>query len=93
MKAIWNGHIIAESNEVILLEGCYYFPFESVREEFFKSSTTHKAHPWKGTANFFSLNVGGLQLKDAAFSYPNPSPLASTIKGKIAFNSCVEVKP
>lgn len=35
MKAIWNGHVIAESDETISIEGNHYFPPESLSKEYF----------------------------------------------------------
>ena len=29
MKAIWNGHVIAESDDTIVVEGNHYFPPDS----------------------------------------------------------------
>jgi len=41
MKAIWNGKVIAESNDIVNVEGNAYFPVESVKKEFLKKSETH----------------------------------------------------
>ena len=85
MKAIWNGQIIAESNETIVIENNHYFPPESIKEQFFKPSSTHTNCPWKGKASYYSLNVNGEENTDAAWYYPETSELAKQIKGYIAF--------
>ncbi len=54
MKAIFNGEIIAESNDTIIIEGNHYFPPSSLKKEFFKESTTHSTCPWKGYASYFT---------------------------------------
>ncbi len=91
MKAIWNGVVIAESDDTIVIEGNHYFPETSIKKEFLKSSVTETVCPWKGTANYFSLIVNGKENSDAVWYYANPSELAKAIKGRIAFWKGVEV--
>jgi len=55
MKAIWNGQIIAESDDTVLLEGNHYFPADSLKEAFFKSSELHTTCPYKGVASYYSF--------------------------------------
>jgi len=85
MKAIWNGQILAESNETKIIEGNHYFPPESIRSEFFTNSDTHTTCPWKGIASYYTLDVNGEQNKDAAWYYPETKELAREIKGYVAF--------
>ncbi|HNP20148.1 MAG TPA: DUF427 domain-containing protein [Fulvivirga sp.] len=91
MKAIWNGKVLAESNDTIVIEGNHYFPKNSINKEFFKPSDTHTVCPWKGTASYFTLNVDGKTNEDAAWYYPETSELAAQIKGYVAFWKGVEV--
>lgn len=91
MKAIWNGKMIAESNETINIEGNQYFPPESLEKEFFKASETNTVCHWKGTASYYDLVVDGKTNKDAAWYYPTPSALAEKIKNYIAFWKGIEV--
>jgi len=91
MKAIWNGTVIAESNDTVVIEGNHYFPADSIRQEFFINSETHSVCPWKGTASYYSLEVDGKSNRDAAWYYPEVSLLAKGIKGRIAFWKGVEV--
>ncbi len=91
MKAIWNGMTLAESNDTIVIEGNHYFPENSIKKEFFKSSDTHTICPWKGTASYFTLDVDGKTNTDAAWYYPETSELATQIKGYVAFWKGVEV--
>lgn len=92
MKAYWNDQVIAESDETVVVEGNHYFPPSSIQEEFFKPSETHTVCPWKGTASYYTLEVGGKQNPDAAWYYPETSELAKNIKGYVAFWKGVEVK-
>lgn len=85
MKAIWNGTVIAESNETVNVEGNQYFPADSIKKEFFKESDTHSTCHWKGVASYYSLEVDGKQNPDAAWYYPETKELANGIKGYVAF--------
>jgi uncharacterized protein (DUF427 family) len=91
MKAIWNDQVIVESDDTIVIEGNHYFPESSVKKEFLKSSDTETVCHWKGTANYFSLNVEGKENKDAVWYYANPSELSKAIKGRVAFWKGVEL--
>ena len=91
MKAIWNGKIIAESKSTVNIEGNHYFPAESVKKEYLVDSDTHSICPWKGNASYYSLKVEGRVNTDAAWYYPNPSELAQSITGHIAFWKGVQI--
>jgi uncharacterized protein (DUF427 family) len=91
MKAIWNGQVIAESDETVVVENNHYFPKESVRAEFLTDSATHSTCPWKGLASYYSVNVDGKTNTDAAWYYPDPKPAASEIKDRVAFWKGVQV--
>ncbi len=91
MKAIWNGKVIAESNDIVNVEGNAYFPVESVNKEFLKDSDTQTVCHWKGTASYYDLEVDGKANADAVWYYPTPSGLASSIKGRVAFWKGVQV--
>ncbi|MGC8825912.1 MAG: DUF427 domain-containing protein [Anaerolineae bacterium] len=91
MKAIWNGAVIAESDKTIVVEGNHYFPPESVRREYLQPSDTHTTCPWKGTASYYHVVVGGEVNRDAAWYYPEPKPAASHIKDYVAFWRGVQV--
>ncbi len=91
MKAIWNGEVVAESDDTKIIEGNHYFPQDSIRPDFFKPSETQTVCHWKGTASYYSLEVDGTVNKDAAWYYPAPSNLAKGIKDHVAFWRGVEV--
>ncbi len=93
MKAIWNGQVIAESEDTIVVEGNHYFPPDSIKKEFFEESTTHTTCAWKGVASYFSIVVGNEKNKDAAWYYPDPKDAAKHIKGYVAFWRGVKVEP
>jgi uncharacterized protein (DUF427 family) len=90
-KAIWNGAVLAESENTIVVEGNHYFPPESVNMAYFLASPSHTICPWKGTASYYTVVVDGKKNKDAAWYYPEPSQAAEQIKGYVAFWRGVEV--
>jgi uncharacterized protein (DUF427 family) len=92
MKAVWNGKLIAESEDTVVVEGNHYFPVESIVEEYFLPSDTHTTCPWKGEASYYSLSVDGKVNPDAAWFYPQPKEAALEIKDRVAFWKGVEVR-
>jgi uncharacterized protein (DUF427 family) len=91
-RAIWNGTLIAESDETIVVEGNRYFPRESIKGEYFTDSDSHTRCPWKGTASYFNLVVDGKTNTGAAWYYPEPKPAAADIKDHVAFWRGVKVE-
>lgn len=91
MKAIWNGQVLAESEDTVVVEGNHYFPHETINKEYFKPTDTHTICPWKGTASYYTIEVDGNKNTDAAWYYPEVSELAKAIKGYVAFWKGVEV--
>jgi uncharacterized protein (DUF427 family) len=92
MKAIWNGEVIAESSDTVVVEGNHYFPADSVKPEYLSPSSTHTTCPWKGLASYHSITVNGQTNADAAWYYPEPKDAAKQIKGRIAFWKGVKVE-
>lgn len=92
MKAVWNKQVIAESDDVVEVEGNIYFPKESINEEFFERSPNKSEDPWKGTAFYYHLNVNGTTNENAAWFYPEPKAAASEIKDRVAFWQGVVIK-
>ena len=85
MKAIWSGAVLAESDATVVVEGNHYFPPDSLNREYFISTPTHTTCSWTGTADYFSITVGGATNNDAAWTYPQPKPAAKDIAGYVAF--------
>jgi uncharacterized protein (DUF427 family) len=91
--ASWNGVVLAESDDTVVVEGNHYFPRESVRPDVLRESATTSICPWKGTASYHSLEVDGEANPDAAWYYPTPKDAAKEITDRIAFWKGVEVTP
>ena len=90
-KAIWNGQVLAESNDVETVEGNVYFPEKSVNRIFLRPSSTSSTCPWKGLARYYTVFVDGQENPDAAWYYPAPKAAARSVKKKVAFWRGVEV--
>ena len=74
MKAVWNGAVIAEApqEELIFIEGNWYFPPTSVKKEYLQKSPTPYTCPWKGVCQYFNVGTGDVWSEDNAWTYPEP---------------------
>lgn len=91
MKASWNGRVVAESDDIVTVEGNAYFPASALDRSVVTESAHTSVCPWKGTAHYLSLQVGGTVNKDAVWFYPEPKQAAAEIKDRVAFWKGVEV--
>lgn len=93
MRAIWNGAVLAESDDTIVVEGNHYFPAESLDRRYVVESDKRTRCPWKGEAGYYTLEVDGERNPDAAWYYPEPSAAAEMVRGRVAFWRGVTVEP
>jgi uncharacterized protein (DUF427 family) len=93
MKAVWNGKVIAESDDTVIVEGNHYFPVSALNRQYFKPSETHSMCGWKGRASYYDVVVDGKVNEDAAWYYPEPSDAAQAIKGRVTFWHGIRVTP
>ena len=91
MKAIWNGQVIAESDDTVVVEGNHYFPEEAIRKEFFAENDHKTVCGWKGEASYYDVAVEGQNNAASAWYYPNPKSEAAHIAGRVAFWRGIEV--
>lgn len=98
MQAIWNNTIIAEAEkeELIRIEGNWYFPPSAIKKEYFEETDKHTTCFWKGLASYYRINVDGVVNEDGAWYYPNPLPTAKSmikkdISNYVAFWHGVEI--
>ena len=91
MKAIWNGAVLAQSDQTVVVEGNHYFPQSSVNQDYLLPSETHTVCPWKGTASYYTIQAGGRTNPDAAWYYPEPKPGAEQVTDRVAFWKGVEI--
>jgi uncharacterized protein (DUF427 family) len=93
MKAIWKGAVIAESEDIVMVEGNAYFPADAVCQQYLQPSN-HRTHcAWKGEARYHSLLVDGELNRDAVWFYPEPKPEAESVRDRMTFWRGVQVSP
>ncbi len=92
-RSAWVGsERLASSDDVVMVEGNAYFPASSVRPGALTPSRTTSVCPWKGVARYYTVTTDGVELADAAWSYPHPLPFARRVKGRIAFCGGIDVR-
>lgn len=74
MKAIWHNAVIAEADndQLIKIEGNWYFPPSALKMEYFELSDLHTTCIWKGEASYYDVDVDGTVNEGAAWYYPVP---------------------
>lgn len=91
-KAVWNGQVVAESDDIVEVEGNAYFPMDALKKEFFKETDTKTSCPWKGQASYFTIEVEGKVNDDAAWYYPQAKEGAKELENRVAFWRGVSVE-
>lgn len=91
-QAVWQGKVIAESDDTVTLEGNLYFPRAALVEDLFEPSSKTSVCPWKGRAEYLDVVVDGQRNAAAAWYYPTPSTAAQEIKDRVAFWKGVEFR-
>ena len=84
VRVLAGKHVIADSGKALLLSETglpnrYYLPEQDVPANLLIPSGTRTACPYKGRASYWSVNAGGRELADAAWSYLDPLPESSRI--------------
>jgi uncharacterized protein (DUF427 family) len=92
MKATWNGCVLAESDDTVLVEGNHYFPASALRREYTSFSNHKTSCAWKGQASYYSLMVNGEVNTDAVWYYADPKPEAEAVRNRVAFWKGVKVE-
>ena len=93
MKAIWNGRVLADSDDIVTVEGNAYFPAAALDRAAVVDSAHTSICPWKGTAHYYSVQVDGRTNQNAVWYYPEPKEAAAGIRGRVAFWKGVQVVP
>jgi uncharacterized protein (DUF427 family) len=84
-RALWTGAVLAESDDLIEVDGYPYFPLASLKREHFRQSTHTSVCGWKGTASYFDVEVGGQVNRNAAWMYREPKPAARHVTDRVGF--------
>ncbi|MEM1330883.1 MAG: DUF427 domain-containing protein [Planctomycetota bacterium] len=91
-RAMFNGEVIAESDDIVEVEGNLYFPADSLNTGFVQESDLKTACPWKGEASYLDVVVGDKRVENGAWYYPETKEAANNIKGRYAFWNGVQVE-
>lgn len=91
MKAVFNGVVVAESDDTVVVEGNHYFPEADLKREYTSFSNHRTSCAWKGQARYLSLLVNGELNSDAVWYYPEPNEAAAQIKNRVAFGRGVQI--
>ena len=92
-RAVFNGTVIAESDETVIVEGNHYFPPDSLKAEFFSETPGYSTTcPWKGSASYYDVRVDDQSAQGVAWTYKDPSSAAANIKDYVAFYPKVRIE-
>ena len=85
-----DGQLVAETRRPVLLYETglptrYYIPRLEVRMDLLEATDTVTHCPYKGTASYWSLQVGDKVYKDFVWSYPTPIPEIPKIENLLCF--------
>lgn len=83
LRATWNGAVLVETDDTVVVEGNHYFPAEALRQQHFQPSDQRSVCPCKGEASYYDIVVEGSVSQGAAWFYPDPEP--ASIRGRVAF--------
>ena len=85
MQAIFNGTVLAQSDDIVMVDGNPYFPRQAMRSEFFRESDLTTVCGWKGTARYWDVVVADQAINNVVWSYDTPKPAAENIRERFAF--------
>jgi uncharacterized protein (DUF427 family) len=90
LEVVLGGETVARTTaaQVLFETGLpvrYYIPREDVRLDLLTPSDRRTACPYKGTAGYYTAEVGGRVHEDIAWFYPEPLPEVGRIKDLFCF--------
>lgn len=90
VRVVAGGEVVAESYRPTMLTETglgprYYLPRTDVRMDLLTPTDTTSHCPYKGTASYWTLNVGDLELTDVAWGYVTPLREALRVAGLVCF--------
>ena len=85
MQATLNGTVLAESDDIVMVDGNPYFPREAMNAKFFRDSRLTTVCGWKGTARYWDVVVGDQVITNVVWAYDCPKPDAEKIRERFAF--------
>ena len=93
MKAVLNGHVVAQSDDIVEAHGYQYFPSAAVRMEWLeKTPRTEDDLECPHGVQFYDVVIDGARHERAAWSYEAPQPSMAKVGGRFGFWEDVEVR-
>jgi len=93
MKAILNGHVLAESDDIVETGGYSYFPPSAVRTEWLeKAEKTESDRACPHGVQFYDVVLDGSRHRRAAWSYEAPKPSMQQVGGRFGFWEDVQLR-
>ena len=98
VRVFVDGELVADSKSPRLLFETnlpvrYYLPKLDVRMDLLTPTETSSICPYKGTAEYWSVNVNGTSQRDLVWGYRSPIPEAAKITGLVCFyNEKVDIE-
>lgn len=93
MRILLDETVVADSEEVIEVDGYCYFPEQAVVHSTLEASDFSSFCPHKGRAAYFHVAAGGRRALNAAFQYSDAIASNLGIRGRIAFYADVVPRP
>ena len=91
VTATWNGAVLAQSDETIVMDDVQYFPAHTVDKAYLRPSDKKTKDAAKGEAGHYTVEVGTKKIKDGAWFFANPKDAAKQIAGYIAFGKGIDI--
>ena len=92
MKAVLEGHVVAESDEIVECGGYQYFPRATVRTEWLeKAPRTEADLECPHGVQFYDVVIDGVRHERAAWCYEAPRPAMQQVAGRFGFWEDVKV--
>ena len=92
MKATLNGHVVAESDDIVDCKGYRYFPPSAVRMQWLeKAPKTASDHECPHGVQFYDVVIDGERHDRAAWVYEAPRPEMAQVKDRFGFWQDVKV--
>ena len=86
VRAVFDGVVVAESDDVRVVEGMSYFPIRDVDMAALVESPSASRCIWKGKAHYWHVQGENRLAVDSAFAYARPWPLARRlVTDRVAF--------
>lgn len=84
------GKVVADTTRALTLQEASYSPVQYIpREDADMTLLARTSHtsicPYKGSANYFSVEAGGTTAENAIWTYEHPYPAVQEISGHLAF--------